>query len=200
PPRDNEVVVITGTGDAWLGGVDAESFGQPLSQWGADLVHEQYNDGIRVLERVVFDLDVPTIAVINGPGIRLELPLLCDLTLCAPDVSFCDGNFRAGSVPGDGMYLVLRDLIGVKRANHIVYAGHRISAEEAHRLGLVNEVLPRDELLSRAMNLAATITAAPRTARRLTHAVMTRAWQRRLVAELRDHYAHQLLSMTTREV
>lgn len=198
--RDNEVVVITGTGDAWIGGVDAESFAQPLSQWEADLVHEQYNDGIRILERLVFDLDVPTIAAINGPGMRLELPLLCDLTLCTPDVSFGDGNFRAGSVPGDGMYLVLRDLLGVKRANHIVYAGQRIGADEAHRLGLVNEVLPRAELLTRALDLATEIKAAPRTARRLTHAVMTRTWQRRLVSELRDHYAHQLLSMATHEV
>ncbi|MFJ9371018.1 enoyl-CoA hydratase/isomerase family protein [Nocardia sp. NPDC101769] len=197
--RGTEVVVFTGTGDAWIGGVEAESFAQPLSQWGPDLVHEQYTDGIKILERLVFDLDVPTIAAINGPGIRMELPLLCDLTLCTPDVSFGDGNFRAGSVPGDGMYLMLRDLVGVKRANHIVYTGQRIPAEDARQLGLVNEVLPRAELLTRALDLAAEITTVPRTARRLTHAVMARAWQRRLVSELRDHYAHQLLSMTTRD-
>jgi hypothetical protein len=66
--------------------------------------------------------------VINGPGPRLELPLLCDLTLCAPDVVFGDGNFRAGSVPGDGMFLVLRELAGVKRASHAVYTGRGVTA------------------------------------------------------------------------
>ena len=194
--RDNELIIITGTGDSWLAGAEARSFAQPASQWDSDLIDEQYNDGIKILERLVFDIDVPTIAVINGPGPRLELPLLCDLTLCAPDVVFGDGNFRAGSVPGDGMHLVLRDLAGVKRASHAVYTGQGITAEQARRLGLVNEVLPRDELLPRALDLAAQIMARPRTARRLTHGLITRTWQRRLVAELRDSYARQLLAMT----
>jgi len=134
--------------------------------------------------------------VINGPGPRLELPLLCDLTLCAPGVVFGDGNFRAGSVPGDGMFLVLRELAGVRRASHVVYTGEGITAEEAKRLGIVNEVLPRGDLLPRALDLATQIMDSPRTARRLTHGLITRTWQRRLVAELRDSHAHQLLAMT----
>jgi enoyl-CoA hydratase/carnithine racemase len=196
--RDNELIVITGTGDYWLAGAEAGSFAQPVSEWHGDLVEEQYNDGVRVLERLVLDIDVPTIGVINGPGPRLELPLLCDLTLCAPDVVFGDGNFRAGSVSGDGMFLVLRELAGVKRASHVVYTGQGIIAEEAQRLGVVNEVLPRGDLLPRAFDLAAQIMASPRTARRLTHGLITRTWQRRLVAGLRDSYAHQLLAMTAR--
>lgn len=194
--RANELIVITGTGDHWLAGAEATSFARPASTWHSDLIDEQYNDGVRLLERLVFDVDVPTIGVINGPGPRLELPLLCDLTVCAPDVVFGDGNFRAGSVPGDGMFLVLRELAGVRRASHVVYTGQGITAEEAQRLGIVNEVLPRGELLPRAADLAAQIMASPRTARRLTHGLITRTWQRRLVAELRDSYAHQLLAMT----
>jgi enoyl-CoA hydratase/carnithine racemase len=194
--RDNEVIIITGTGDSWLAGLEAGSFAQPVSEWHSDLVHEQYNDGIKLLERLVFDIDVPVIAVINGPGPRLELPLLCDLTLCAPDVVVGDGNFRAGSVPGDGMYLVLRELAGIKRANHIVYTGHPIPAREAQRLGIVNEVLPREELLPRALDIAAEIMDRPRTARRLTHGLLTRGWQRGILAGLRDSYARQLLAMT----
>jgi len=101
-------------------------------------------------------------------------------------------------VPGDGMFLVLQELAGVKRAGHAVYTGQGITAEEAQRLGVVNEVLPRDALLPRALDLAAQIMAVPRTARRLTHGLITRTWQHRLVAELRDSYARQLLAMTTR--
>jgi enoyl-CoA hydratase/carnithine racemase len=195
--RGNEVVIITGTGDQWLAGAGPRSFAQPLSQWDSDLVDEQYNDGVKILERLVFDIDVPTIAAINGPGPRLELPLLCDLTLCAPDVVVGDGNFRAGSVPGDGMYLALRELAGAKRASHVVYTGQGIPAEEAQRLGILNEVVPRAGLLPRALDLAAQIMARPRTARRLTHGLITRTWQRRIVADLRDSYARQLLAMTT---
>ena len=98
--RDNELI-ITGTGESWLGGAEASSFAQPVSDWHSDLVDEQYNDGIKLLERLVLDIDVPTIAAINGPGPRLELPLLCDLTLSTADVVLGDGNFRAGSVPGN---------------------------------------------------------------------------------------------------
>jgi enoyl-CoA hydratase/carnithine racemase len=98
--RDNELIIITGTGDSWLGDAEASSFAQPVRDWHSDLVDEQYNDGIKLLERLVFDIDVPTIAAINGPGPRLELPL-CDLTLSTADVVLGDGNFRAGSVPGN---------------------------------------------------------------------------------------------------
>lgn len=70
--RDNELIVITGTGDSWLAGAEARSFAEPVSQWDSDLIDEQYTDGIKILERLVFDLDVPTIAVINArSGVRV---------------------------------------------------------------------------------------------------------------------------------
>lgn len=121
---------------------------------------------------------------------------LCDLTLCAPDVVFGDGSFRAGSVPGAGMYLVLRELAGIKRANHVAYTGQGIAADEAYRIGLANEVLPRAELLPPAHELATQAMGTPRTARRRTHEILARTWRRRVVAELRDCHAHQLLALT----
>ncbi|MDG6109149.1 enoyl-CoA hydratase/isomerase family protein [Dactylosporangium aurantiacum] len=193
--RDTELVIITGTGDAWLAGVDFASFAEPMHRWAGESIDEQYNDGVKLLERVVNDLDVPTIAAINGPGPRLELPLLCDLTLCTPDVVIGDGNFSAGSAPGDGLYLVLHELIGAKRANHMVYTGEGLRADQARDLGLINEVVPRRDLLPRATRLAENIMAKPRTARRMTHRLAARGWQRRMVADLRHAYAHQLLTM-----
>jgi enoyl-CoA hydratase/carnithine racemase len=192
---DTELVIITGTGDAWLAGVDPVSFAEPMHRWAGDSIDQQYNDGVKMLERIVNDLDVPTIAAINGPGPRLELPLLCDLTICTPDVVIGDGNFRAGSAPGDGMYLVLHELIGAKRANYMVYTGEGLRADRARDLGLINEVVPRRDLLPRAMQLAENIMAKPRIARRMTHRLASRGWQRRMVADLRNAYAHQLLTM-----
>jgi enoyl-CoA hydratase/carnithine racemase len=61
----------------------------------------------------------------------------------------------------------------------------------------VNEVLPPADLMPRVLDIAAQIMARPRTARRLTHGIVSRAWQRRLVTELRGTYARQLLGMTT---
>ncbi|WP_170323502.1 enoyl-CoA hydratase/isomerase family protein [Cryptosporangium phraense] len=135
--RTTEVLIVTGTGDAWLGGVDAASFATPPSAWTSDEVDEQYSNGVKLLERMIVDIDVPTIGAINGPGFRLELPLLCDLTLATPDVRIGDGNFTAGSAPGDGLYLILRELVGVKRATGIVYTGATLTAAEAEALGLI---------------------------------------------------------------
>ncbi|CAM3288723.1 enoyl-CoA hydratase/isomerase family protein [Occultella aeris] len=194
--RKNEVVVITGTGEAWIGGFQPESFSTPTSQWHSDELDAQYADGVRMLERLVMDLEVPTIAVLNGPGPRQEIALLCDVTLCSPTVTIGDGNFAARSVPGDGMFLVLSELIGPKRAAYLAYTGARLTADQAMAAGVVNEILPGDQLLPRALEIAAQILDKPRSARRLTHGIVTRSWQRAVVQGLRESYAQQMLSMT----
>jgi enoyl-CoA hydratase/carnithine racemase len=191
---ENEVLILTGTGSRWIAGVDPHSFAQPLSAWHADELYEQYLDGVRLLERLVFDIQIPTIAAINGTGPRLEIALLCDVTLCAEDVVIADGNFIAGSVPGDGMFLALRELLGTKRATHLVYTGAALDAQRALGLGVVSEVLSREHLIPRAREIAERILTRPRIARRLTHGVLQRQWQLRVVEELRSSYAQQLLA------
>ncbi len=105
--RGNEVIVFTGTGQHWIGGVQPGSFAQPMSRWPSDLVDEQLTDGIKALERLVLGVDVPTIAAVNGPGPRQELGLLCDITICADTTTFADGNFTAGSVPAEAMKVLV---------------------------------------------------------------------------------------------
>jgi enoyl-CoA hydratase/carnithine racemase len=191
--RDNEVLIITGTGDRWVGGVD-RSFAEPLSRWSKEELYEQYVDGVKLLERMAFEIEIPTIAAINGPGPRMELALMCDLVLCAEAVVFADGNFGAGSVPGDGMHLVLEELIGPRRATHMTYTSTGLDARSALELGVVSEVLAAEQLLPRAREIAATIMGKPRTSRRLAHGLVGRRWQRRVVTELRGAYAQQLLA------
>jgi enoyl-CoA hydratase/carnithine racemase len=193
----NEVILLTGTGDAWIAGVDPASFATPPGQWSAAEVYAQFRAGVRLLEALVADVEVPTIGVINGPGPRQEVALACDLTLCADTTRIGDGNVAAGSVPGDGMYLVLAELIGAKRAAGLALTGATLSAAEALDLGLVNEVVPAASLAARARELAATIVTRPPVARRLTHAVLTRGWQRRVLTDLREQYAVQLLQAVT---
>jgi enoyl-CoA hydratase/carnithine racemase len=92
------------------------------------------------------------------------------------------------------MHLVLQELLGPKRAAQMIYTGEQIDAATALGLGLVNEVLPPDQVMTRAREIAAAIMAKPRTARRLTRAVIQRPWQQRIVEDLRGRYAHQLLA------
>ncbi len=190
----NEVLILTGTGEVWLAGVDAVSFAEPLHEWHPDVVWEQYRDGVALLERLVVAVEVPTIGILNGPGPRQELALLCDITLCADTVTIADGNFQAGSVPGDGLFLALSELLGPKRAAWCVYTGQGIAAHDALAAGLISEVLPFCDLEVRSRELAQAILRKPRMARRMTHAVIARHWQRRVVSALREQYAQQLLA------
>lgn len=64
----NEVVIFSGTGDAWIGGADPASFAQPFHEWSGDQAYELHYDGMKVVENLVTGIDVPTIGVVNGPG------------------------------------------------------------------------------------------------------------------------------------
>jgi hypothetical protein len=108
--RDNELLIFTGTGEHWLQDVDAPSFAaieddeEVFKRKSFDM---WYRDGLRLLENLIWDIDIPSIAVVNGPGFHTEFALLCDLTLCAEDTYFIEPHLHIGLAPGDAL---VRDL------------------------------------------------------------------------------------------
>ncbi|MCC3314963.1 enoyl-CoA hydratase/isomerase family protein [Nocardia africana] len=198
---DNEVLILTGTGDAWYRTAAATAQEQSdrlvRAQLPDDHAYEHvYYDGTKLLENLVFAIDIPTIAVINGPSAaHTEIALLCDITLAAETATIIDPHFAVGVPPGDGQQLTLQELLGAKRAAYHLYTGQPIDAHTALQLGLVNEVLPADRILTRAWELAELIAAKPRTTRRLTHAIAQRPWKRRLVDDLGFGLAHEMFGI-----
>jgi enoyl-CoA hydratase/carnithine racemase len=198
---DNEVLILTGTGDVWLSadGADVEEASRKLIEQPRprDFSYEHtYYDATKLLENFVFGIDIPTIAAINGPSVaHTEFALLCDITLAAESATIVDPHLLAGVAPGDGQQLTLQELIGTKRAAYYLYTGKPIGAQEALTLGLVNEVLAGDQLLPRAWELAETIARSSRTTRRLTHAIAQRPWKRRLVHDLGFGVAHEMFGI-----
>ncbi len=193
---DNEVLIFSGTGDKWIAGFDPEFSAQSLHEMPADAFYDQiYTDATKLLEAFIFNIDIPTIACINGPGLHTEFALLCDITLCAEHAELFDPHFRFNLVPGDGQGLTFQELMGLKRAAYFLYTSDTITAQMAKEMGLVNEVLPLDRLLPRAWEIAEKIMQKPRAIRRLTSAVLRRQWKRRLVQDLGFHIAHELLGM-----
>lgn len=201
---DNEVLIITGTGEQWLG--VPQPVAADISQTAANMIQgarpqdfayeHGYYDATKLMENFVFAIDIPTIAAINGPSIaHTEFALLCDITLAAETATIVDPHLLARTAPGDGQQLTLQELIGTKRAAYHLYTGQPISAREALAWGLVNEVLPADRLLPRAWELAETIMKAPRTTRRLTHAIAQRPWKRRLAQDLGFGVAHEMFAI-----
>jgi enoyl-CoA hydratase/carnithine racemase len=146
--QGNKVVVLTGTGDQFCAGADAASFAAARAAGQDAYWMRLRRDGDRML-RAFVDIEVPVIAVVNGPvAAHSELPLLADVVLAAGDAYFQDGtHFLGGLPPGDGMHIVWTALIGINRARYFLMTGQRITADEALRLGLVGEVWPRPRLL-----------------------------------------------------
>ena len=193
---DNEVLIFGGAGDKWIAGFDPEMSKLPLHELPADAFYDQiYADATKLLEAFIFNIDIPTIACINGSGLHTEFALLCDITLCAEHAELFDPHFRFNLVPGDGQGLTFQELMGTKRAAYYLYTSDKINAQMAKEMGLVNEVLPLDRLLPRAWEIAEKIMQKPRAIRRMTSAVLRRQWKRRLVEDLGFHIAHELLGM-----
>ncbi|GAA3091286.1 enoyl-CoA hydratase/isomerase family protein [Streptosporangium carneum] len=198
---ENEVLILTGTGDQWLTveGAPEEAHDRlTQEEFPKDFAYEHtYYDATKLLENFVFGIDIPTIAAINGPSVaHTEFALLCDITLASESATIVDPHLLAGVAPGDGQQLTLQELIGVKRAAYYLYTCEPIGAHKALELGLVNEVLPADRLLPRAWEIAEAVAAKPRAARRLTHAIVQRPWKRRLVQDLGFGVAHEMFGIS----
>jgi enoyl-CoA hydratase/carnithine racemase len=123
----------------------------------------------------LLDIEAPMISAINGPALRhSELPLLCDIVLAAEETTFQDsGHFMSGLIPGDGMHVVYPMLLGVNRGRYFLLTGQTLDARKALELGLVAEVLPREQLLPRAWELAEQLALQPPLALRYSRVLLT---------------------------
>ena len=174
--RENRIVIMTGTGDAFSGPQGTAS-GTPKRaprEWD-----QTYWEGKRLLTNLL-DIEVPMISAINGPALRhSEIPLLCDIVLASESAAFQDsGHFMSGLVPGDGVHIVYPLLLGVNRGRYFLLTGQRIEAQEAKTLGLVSEVLPQAELLPRAWELAEQMAQQSDIVLRYSRVAMTQVVKR----------------------
>lgn len=177
---DNEVLIVTGTGDCWVRDY-ASSWDRPINEWPSDMIYQHlYRDMVKLAWSVVADIDIPVIAVINGPGMYREFALLADITLCSDATVFADLHASRHQPLGGGLHVAFQLLMGAKTAAYYLYTSDKIDAAKALELGLVTEVLPAEELLPRARAIAAAIMRLPRITRRLTHDIVQRPVRRRL--------------------
>ena len=193
--RENEVLILTGTSDYWLRDVDSESFNAIEDNdetFRRESYYRWYRDGMKMQETLIWDIDIPTIGVINGPGTHSEFGLLCDITICADHARLVEAHFKLGLAPGDALFMVLQELIGLKRAAYAMYTAQRITPEEALEWGLINEILPSAELLPRAFQLAETILEQDPIVRRITSAIVKRPRRRRMTDDFEMHFGHEM--------
>lgn len=152
-----KVVVISGGGDkAFVAGADV-----------SEMAHKPAREGLffallgqSVLNDIAF-LPQPTIAAVNGfaLGGGCELALACDIRIAAENAKFGQPEVKLGVMPGFGGTQRLARLIGTGKAKEMIYTANIIKADEALRIGLVEHMVPKAELMATAMELAGTIAA-----------------------------------------
>ena len=178
---ENRVVIMTGSGDAFTGppGTRESRPKRSPSQWD-----KTYREGKHLLMNLL-DIEVPMISAINGPALRhSELPLLCDIVLASENAAFQDsGHFINGLIPGDGMHVIYPMLLGLNRGRYFLLTGQTIDAPKALELGLVSEVLPREELLPRAWALAEQLAEQSPLVLRYSRVLLTQ-YVKRMMHEL----------------
>ncbi|UIX33207.1 enoyl-CoA hydratase/isomerase family protein [Streptomyces sp. GQFP] len=158
-------VVLTGTGRGFCTGADLRGGGggQPTGERIAGDVARVIRQGAQRLISAILDCEKPVIAAVNGTaaGLGAHLALACDLVLAAEQARFIEVFVRRGLVPdGGGAYLLPR-LIGPQRAKELMFFGDALTAPDAERLGLVNRVVPAEDLHKTAREWAERLAAGP---------------------------------------
>jgi len=147
------VLILTGQGKAFCSGMDLENLKSLIGR-----TEEQNLEDSRTMAKLfrsIYDFPKPTIAAVNGPAIAggTGLATICDFTLATPEAKFGYTEVRIGFVPAIVSTFLVRQ-IGEKHARDLLLTGRIFAAEEGLRLGLVNEIVDPERLLSRAYELA----------------------------------------------
>lgn len=167
-------VVLTGAGRGFCAGADVKSMNpdmQPLAR------RKRHRWILHDVLLPLFNLEKPVIAAVNGPavGAGFNLALAADIIIASEAAVFSQIFTRLALVPDlGGMYLLTR-VVGLNRAKELCFTARKLSASEAHGLGIVNRVVPADELLKEAMSLARQIAAGPATSLAMIKTLLNKA-------------------------
>jgi enoyl-CoA hydratase/carnithine racemase len=178
---DVRCVVVTGTGSCFSSGADFKS---TLQREGDRRAPHERSYAMYESFLTLLDLAVPVIGALNGHAVGggFGLALVCDLRIGARDAKYGANFVRLGLAPGMAISYLLPRLIGLARANELLFTGRLVDGAEAEQLGILNRAVAAGDVLVEAMALARTIADnAPRAVR-----ATKRAIQRGLDLQVRD--------------
>ena len=156
-----DVVIVTGADPAFCAGLDLRELGSTGGNIRGGASGERGESGAPWPP-----LSKPLIGAVNGPAVTggFELALQCDFLIASERARFGDTHARVGLLPGWGLSVLLPQAIGVRRAREMSLTGNFMDAAEALQFGLVNRVVPHDELLPTTRSIAADIVGNDRAA------------------------------------
>lgn len=146
------VVILTGAGRAFCAGLDLKELAGESPTRGDPAAAVAETDLVRALHH----FDRPIIGAVNGVAVTggFELALACDVLIASTEARFADTHARVGILPGWGLSQKLPRLIGIHRAKELAFTGNYLGASQAEAWGLVNRVVPPEELLPTCLALA----------------------------------------------
>src|ERR1700688_4210018 len=151
------VILLTGAGKAFCAGMDLDELKSLLGKNHDENVKDSAT--MAAVFRRLYDFPKPTIAAVNGAAIAggTGLATMCDFTLAVPEAKFGYTEVRIGFVPAIVSSILVWQ-VGHKIARDLLLSGRLFDATEAHRFGLVNEIVPAERLMTRARELASQLT------------------------------------------
>ena len=164
-------VILTATDPVFSGGGNLRDMQRYQTERpSAAVVREEYRQGIQRIPKALYNLDVPTIAAVNGPaiGAGLDLTIMCDIRIASEKASFAESFVKVGLVPGDGGAWLLPRVVGMSKASEMAFTGDTLSAREALECGLISRLVPHETLMETALELAGRIAANPAGVLRMT--------------------------------
>lgn len=199
--RSAKVLVLTGAGSAFCAGGNIKDMQDKagIFEGSPYELRNRYRLGIQSITRALYDLEVPTIAAVNGPaiGAGMDLATMCDIRIGSPRAMFAQSFVKLGIVSGDGGAWLLPRVIGLPRATQMALTGAPVGAEQALAWGLINELVDESALLGRAQEIAAQIAANPIHAVRLTKRLLRESQDMKLAPLLELAAAYQALAHHT---
>lgn len=201
---DVSVVVLTGLDPAFSAGGnlkrmrDRQGFAPKETPVATRI---SYRETIQRITLALYNLDMPTIAAVNGPaiGAGLDLALMCDIRIASDKALFAESFVKIGIIPGDGGAWLLPRVVGMSKAAELSFTGDTIKPDEALRIGLVSQVVPHETLMEATMSLADRIAANPVHSLRMTKRLMREGEHMKLDSLLELSAAFQALAHETED-
>ncbi len=183
------VAVLTGAGRGFCAGGDIETLADLKTHHHSATLRSQIEAGNQLV-RAIRRLPIPVLACVNGPaaGAGLSLALACDLRIASDRATFVQAFLKIGLHPDWGGAYFLPRHVGIGRAMEMFFLGDPVSAADALRIGLVNFVVPHDQLAAETRKLAERLVALPS----LPVSMLKEALYERLETQLESMMEHEV--------
>ena len=201
--RSVRAVVLTGSGSAFCAGGNVKDMQAKKGLFGGSPFEQRnaYRTGIQTIPMALNELEVPVVAAVNGPavGAGLDLACMCDIRVASEKATFAESFVKLGIIPGDGGAWFLPRAIGMGLASLMTLTGDTIDAQTALQYGLVQQVVPHDELLGAAKAIAQRIAANPGHSTRMAKRLLREGQDMKLAPLLELSAAYQALAHHTQD-